>query len=165
MCIRDRTDGVYFVRGSFVKVNRQTLILDQYNNKPFYRVGLQVVEKAVNAKEDPSLYDNAKGFSNFAAPGADRLKIDLVLAKKATDDFDDTDFIEVIRVRAGQIEKDIKKQSEYNLVREYIAKRTSDESGDYTVRPFFVNVRDSLNDRLGSEGIYYATESLSLIHI
>ena len=153
------TDGVYFVRGSFVKVNRQTLILDQYNNKPFYRIGLQVVEKAVNAKEDPSLYDNAKGFSNFAAPGADRLKIDLVLAKKATDDFDDTDFIEVIRVRAGQIEKDIKKQSEYNLVREYIAKRTSDESGDYTVRPFFVNVRDSLNDRLGSEGIYYATES------
>ena len=74
--------GVYFVRGSFVRVNQQTLILDQYDNKPFYRVGLQVVEKAINAKEDPSLYDNAKGFSNYAAPGADRLQIDLVLAKK-----------------------------------------------------------------------------------
>ncbi len=33
-------------------------------------------------KDDPDLYDNAKGFSNFAAPGADRLKIELVLTKK-----------------------------------------------------------------------------------
>ena len=51
-------------------------------------MGLQVVEKAINAKEDPSLYDNAKGFSNYAAPGADRLKIELVLSKKAVDDPD-----------------------------------------------------------------------------
>ena len=151
--------GVYFVRGSFVRVNQQTLILDQYNNKPFYRVGLQVVEKAVNAKEDPTLYDNAKGFSNYAAPGADRLKIELVLAKKDTGDFEDTDFIELIRVRAGVIEKQINRDSQYNLIRDYFAKRTFDESGDYTTTPFFINVLDSLNDRMGSEGIYYATES------
>ncbi len=153
------SSGVYFVRGTFVKVNKQTLILDQYNNKPFFRVGLQVVEKAINAKEDPGLYDNAKGFSNYAAPGADRLKIELVLAKKALDDFDDTDFIEIIRVRAGIIEKHIKKNTEYNLIRDYVAKRTFDESGDYTTSPFFINVRDSLNDRMGSEGVYYVTES------
>ena len=153
------SDGVYFVRGSFVRVNKQTLILDQYDNKPFYRVGLQVVEKAINAKEDPALYDNAKGFSNYAAPGADRLKIDLVLAKKFTNDFDDTDFIELVRVRAGNIEKEINRTSQYNLIRDYFAKRTFDESGDYTTTPFFINVLDSLNDRMGSEGIYYATES------
>ena len=151
--------GVYFVRGSFVRVNEQTLILDQYNNKPFYRVGLQVVEKAINAKEDPALYDNAKGFSNYAAPGADRLKIELKLAKKATNDFDDTDFIELIRVRAGIVEKQLNTTSEYNVIRDYFAKRTHDESGDYTTTPFFINVLDSLNDRMGSEGIYYATES------
>tara|TARA_Y200000002_G_scaffold11375_1_gene9318 strand:+ start:1696 stop:9069 length:7374 start_codon:yes stop_codon:yes gene_type:complete len=151
--------GVYFVRGSFVRVNQQTLILDQYDNQPFYRVGLQVVEKTINAKEDAALYDNAKGFSNYAAPGADRLKIDLVLAKKFTDDFDDTDFIELIRIRAGNIEKQINRESQYNLIRDYFAKRTFDESGDYTTTPFFVTVLDSLNDRMGSEGIYYATES------
>lgn len=153
------SSGVYFVRGSFVRVNQQTLILDQYGNKPFYRVGLQVVEKAINAKEDNALYDNAKGFSNFAAPGADRLKIDLVLAKKAADDFDDTDFIEVIRVRAGKVEREIRKNSQYNIVRDYMAKRTYDESGDYTTSPFLINVLDSLNDRMGTEGVYYATES------
>ena len=151
--------GVYFVRGAFVRVNQQTLILDQYDNKPFYRVGLQVVETAVNAKVDPTLYDNAKGFSNFAAPGADRLKIELKLAKKSTSDFDDTDFIELIRVRAGTVVKEINRTSEYNLIKDYFAKRTFDESGDYTTTPFFISVLDSLNDRMGSEGIYYATES------
>ncbi len=153
------SDGVFFVRGSFVRVNQQTIILDQYDNQPFYRVGLQVVEKMINAKDDNSLYDNAKGFSNFAAPGADRLKIDLVLAKKDISDLDDTDFIEVMRVRAGIVERDIDKHSEYNLIRDYIAKRTRDESGDYTVKPFFINILDSLNDRQGNEGVYYATES------
>ena len=73
------SSGVYFIRGAFVRVNQQTIILEQYSNGPFYRIGLQVVESAVNAKDDPDLYDNAKGFSNFAAPGADRLKIDLKL--------------------------------------------------------------------------------------
>ena len=49
--------GVYFVRGNFVRVNEQTLILDQYTNNSTYRVGLQVVESEVAAKEDTSLYD------------------------------------------------------------------------------------------------------------
>jgi hypothetical protein len=148
------SSGVYFVRGTFANVNKQTLILDQYDNKPFYRVGLKVVETVVNAKDDPSLYDNAKGFSNFAAPGADRLKIDLILSKKELEDYDDTDFVELVRVRAGVIEKEIK-DSQYNLIRDYLAKRTYDESGDYTVKSFKVNISESLNDRAGNNGIFF----------
>ncbi len=47
----------------------------------------------------------------------------------------------------------------YNLIRDYIAKRTHDESGDYTLNPFFVDVKNSLNDRQGNDGIYYANET------
>ena len=150
--------GVYFVRGSFIRVNAQTLILDQYTNDSTYRVGLQVVETEVAAKEDTSLYDNAKGFSNFAAPGADRLKIELVLAKKPITDFDDTDFIEVVRVREGTIEKENNNNSQYNLILDYLAKRTHDESGDYALKPFIVDVQESLNDRQGSGGVYFENE-------
>ena len=153
------SSGVYFVRGAFVRVNQQTLILDQYDNSPSYRVGLQVVEKPINAKEDPSLYDNAKGFSNYAAPGADRLRIQLILSKKTVDNYDDTDFIEVLRVRGGDVEKQIGDNSDYNRIEDYLAQRTHDESGDYTTSPFYINVLDSLNDRMGSEGAYYATNS------
>ena len=147
-------DGVYFIRGSFVKVNKQTIILDQYNQSPSFRVGLQVIETAVSAKGDESLYDNAKGFSNFAAPGADRLQIKLTLAKKTITDFDDTDFVEVLRVKEGAIYS-LKRDTEYNKIRDYFAKRTYDESGNYVVNPFMVNMAECLNDRLGNDGIYY----------
>ena len=87
------SQGVYFVRGFFVNVSDQTIILDNYSNTPSYRVGLQVNEIIENAKSDSSLFDNAKGFTNFAAPGADRLKIDLILTKKLLNYKNDTDFI------------------------------------------------------------------------
>jgi len=74
--------GVYFIRGHFVNVQDNTLILDQYTNTPSYRIGLFVDETLVDAKEDNSLYDNASGFSNYAAPGADRLKITATLTKR-----------------------------------------------------------------------------------
>ena len=76
-------NGVYFVRGFFVDVSKETLILDYYKNNSSYRVGLKVTESTVNAKDDETLFDNAKGFTNFAAPGADRLKISLSLTKKS----------------------------------------------------------------------------------
>ena len=150
-------NGVYFVRGNFVNVSKQTLILDYYTNTPSYRVGLKVSETTVNAKDDDSLYDNAKGFTNFAAPGADRFKIDLTLVKKSLTDFNDTDFIEVLRVDDGKIKKVVNK-TVYNIIRDYIAERTFDESGHYTVDEFRVNVLESLNDRINNDGLFLENE-------
>ena len=59
-------DGVYFVRGNFVSVGKQTVILDQYNNKPSVRVGLLVNETVVSSSDDTTLNDNSQGFSNYA---------------------------------------------------------------------------------------------------
>ena len=39
------------------------------------------------------LIDNSQGFSNYAAPGADRLKIDLELFKKDFNDIDNENFV------------------------------------------------------------------------
>jgi len=150
-------DGVYFIRGYFVNVSSQNIILDYYTNTPSYRVGLKIKESLVTAKDDESLYDNAKGFTNFAAPGADRLKIELTLDKKTLDDTNDTDFVELLRVKNGKIEK-ITTKTNYNLIRDYIAERTYDESGDYTTVPFELNVENSLNDRLGNDGVFFPGE-------
>ena len=76
------SNGIYFVRGTFVSVQTDTIVLDPYKNDSSYRVGLVVNEELVSAGDDSSLYDNARGFSNFAAPGADRLKISAKLGKK-----------------------------------------------------------------------------------
>ena len=147
-------DGIFFIRGYFVNVLKQTILLDEYTNTPSYRVGLKINEEIISAKDDASLYDNAKGFSNFAAPGADRLKITLTLSKKLLTDVDDTDFVELLRVRDGK-KQFIQVKSDYNLIKDYLAERTYDESGSYSVEEFDVSVHNSLNDKIGNDGLYF----------
>lgn len=154
------TDGVYFVRGYFVNVSTQRIILDQYSSTPSYKVGFDIIESIVSADDDDTLFDNAKGFSNYTAPGADRLKIELVLSKRNIDDTTTENFIEILRIKNGsEIFK--KDTTQYSLIRDELAKRTYDESGDYYVRPFEVFVRDSLNDRVRTNGLYYSDELTS----
>jgi len=151
-------DGVYFIRGYFVNVSKQTIILDNYTNTPSYRVGLKIDELIINAKDDTSLYDPSKGFTNYAAPGADRFKIELTLTKKLISDVNDTDFVELLRVENGKT-KIIETKTQYNIIKDYMAERTYDESGDYTVEPFNVSANDSLNDGLGNNGLFFNTET------
>ena len=147
------TEGVYYLRGNFVRVAEQTLILDQYTNTPSYRVGLSVVEEIITAGADDSLYDNAQGFNNFSAPGADRLKISAVLSKKDVDELNDENFVEILRLVNGRKEW-FHEDTRYSAIRDALAKRTFDESGNYYVKPFSVKAKESLNDREGNKGIY-----------
>jgi hypothetical protein len=148
------TSGVYFIRGTFVDVSADKIVLDSYTNNSSYRVGLSIVEDIINSKDDPSLYDNAKGFPNYASPGADRFKISTYLSKKALDDYDDKSFIELVRIQNGELKK-IQNKSDYSSIRDYVAKRTYEESGDYTVSDFTIELSNSLNDRVGSNGLYF----------
>jgi hypothetical protein len=151
-------EGVYFVRGFFVKTIASTVILDQYSNSPSYRVGFLIKEEKTSASSTNSdLYDNALGFSNEAAPGADRLKISVSLHKKSLTDINDKDFVELMRVVNGSV-KEMVTATEYNIFAKELARRTYDESGDYYVKPFSIDVKESLNDRIGNRGIYFDTQ-------
>ena len=145
--------GVYFMRGLFVDVPTSLIVLEPYSNRPSYRVGFEILEEVVNANDDSSLYDNAKGFTNFAAPGADRFKITAKLTKKSLLDYSDTSFVELFRTTDGETKK-LQDTSVYAELRKYFAKRTYDESGDYAIEPFRVTTQDSLNDEIDSAGLY-----------
>jgi hypothetical protein len=147
------TNGVYFVRGQFVNVETETLILDQYNNKPNYRVGLFVNEEIINADIDENLNDNSQGFNNYAAPGADRLKISVSLFKKSLDDFNDANFVELALIQNGVLRSQ-KQTTNHSIISDELARRTYSESGDYYVSPFDVSLKESLNDNLGNRGIF-----------
>ena len=149
--------GVYFIRGNFVDVETSLIVLDPYSNKPSYRVGFEIVEEIITAGDDDSLYDNAKGFTNFAAPGADRFKISVNLSKKSLQDTNDTNFVELFRVRDGETKK-LQNTSVYSEIKKYFAERTFDESGDYAVEPFRVNLQNSLNDQVSSRGLYTSNQ-------
>ena len=44
--------------------------------------------------------------------------------------------------------------SDYNILNDELARRTFAESGNYTVKPISVSVRESLNDNIGNNGVY-----------
>ncbi len=146
-------DGVYFIRGFFVNVLAQTIILDQYTNSPTYRVGLEIIETTVNSNEDTQLFDNAAGFNNFSAPGADRFKFQLKLTKKLITSTDDKSFVELLRLNDGETDR-AEQKTQYNKIRDYFAQRTYEESGDYTVVPMDLTMDECLNDEQGNDGVY-----------
>ena len=150
-------EGIYFAKGEFLNVGTETLILDQYSNTPSYRIGLSIKEDVISSDIDPTLNDNSKGFNNFSAPGADRLKITASLHKKELDDLDDNNFVELASVTNGVL-RSKKKSEEYNLLADELAKRTYSESGDYYVKPFGLNVKESLNNGLGNKGVFNSNQ-------
>ena len=156
--------GVYFIRGHFIQVDTETLILDQYSNRPSYRVGLQIREEIITSDLDETLNDNSQGFNNYSAPGADRLKISVSLFKKPLDDFDDNNFIELAVIEDGILRAQVKDIGSgsgkvfYNDLTDTLAKRTFEESGNYAVKPFDVAVFNSLNNNLGNNGLFEGGE-------
>ena len=146
-------DGIYFIRGQFLNIKTETLILDQYGNLPSYRVGLYITEEIINSDLDENLNDNSQGYNNYAAPGADRLKISARLFKKNLTDFNDDNFVELATIIDGAIK--IKPQTtDKSFIADELARRTYAESGDYVVKPFDISVKESLNDGKGNRGIY-----------
>ena len=156
--------GVYFIRGNFIQVETETLILDQYGNRPSYRVGLQIREEIITSDLDQTLNDNSQGFNNYSAPGADRLKISVNLFKKSLDDFDDNNFIELAVIEDGVLRTQIKStNSGSNQVfredlMDTLAQRTYEQSGHFAVKPFDVSVINSLNNNIGNGGLFDAGE-------
>ena len=150
-------EGVYFIRGHFVKVSEQRIILDKYTNSPSYRVGLTVTETLETPEEDTSLLDNAQGSSNVNAKGAHRLKISLTLAKLALDSIEDENFIELLRTDSGVVQEKVR-NTEYSVLGDTLARRTYDLYGDFTVNKFDVEKLENLDDGL-NDGVYSSGET------
>src|SRR6056300_1031564 len=151
-CAAEVQEGVYYINGFHVQVTNQTIILDKYTNTPSYRVGMIVTESFVTPNDDTSLNDNAAGTSNVNAPGAHRFKINLTLAKKSLTALDDANFVELLRLKAGIIQNQVR-TTEYAVLEDTLARRTFDESGDYAVRDFDLDLREHLISG-NNRGIY-----------
>lgn len=153
-------EGIYYINGHFVRNAAQTLVVDKYSSVPTARVGFLVQEDLITPDEDTSLNDNASGFSNYAAPGAHRLKITLTLASRNVDVAVENNFIELLRVKDGKIERKVEKQS-WSDIEEILARRTYDESGDYIVKNYGLEIKNHKDDgtnngvySLGANGLY-----------
>ena len=145
-------EGVYFIRGFFVDVQYQYLLLDQYGSNPSYRIGLDIQESIITPEDDLSLNDNAAGTSNYAAPGSHRFRISTRLVKKLLTDDADKDFLELLRINNSKVEK-LVDRSAYDELERSMATRTFEESGDYVVKDFKITARENLDDGFNN-GVY-----------
>jgi len=140
--------GVYYIANNFVQVLAQTIVLEKYSSLPSYRVGLALSENFITEEDDSSLVDNAQGSYNETAPGAHRYKISLTLDKLSLTSTLDQDFIELSRIENGLI-KNLVNRTEYSVLEKTLARRTYDESGNYTVRPFAIQIKEHRNNNRG----------------
>ena len=129
--------GVIFCKNHFVYFGDETLIVSKYSDNPSKSVGFLVTESIITSDEDEDLLDPAIGSNNYFAPGADRYSINLALQSRTLPEAEtvDNNYVEISKIQNG-ITVYQKSASDYNVLGDILARRTFDESGNYTVRPY-----------------------------
>lgn len=144
--------GVIFCKNNFVYFADETLIVSKYSDAPSKSVGFLVTESILTADEDESLLDPAAGSNNYFAPGADRYSISLSLQSRTLPEADtvDNNYVEISKIENGIMVYQ-KSASDYNVLGDVLARRTFDESGNYTVKPYGIEIIEHL--RTSATGI------------
>ena len=155
----DIEEGVYFISGNMVHVPAENLVLDKYTNTPSYIVGFQITESVVTSADDTDLVDNALGTPNASAPGANRYSITTTLVKEPLDLASRTvdNYILLMTIKLGVIQKISTDKVDTELTAR-LARRTSEESGDYALTPFILDIKEHLNDEAGNNGLFTAAQ-------
>ena len=133
-------EGVFYYDGFFISTDAQTVATSKYSsNTATVKIGFEIEESIINNNTDSSLLDPAQNASNYQAPGSDRYKINLILSTRSLDSEDDERFIELMQVRNGVAIFE-NRYPLYAVLGDELARRTYDESGNYTVRPFNISL-------------------------
>lgn len=139
-------EGVYFVKGNFVYAAADSVIVSKYTTNPSARIVYKISENIITSAEDASLVDNSIGTPNESAPGAHRYQValDLVVEPYLLSNRTEDNIIQVLLINGGQVTG--RARTEYSELARTLATRTYEESGNYTVRPFQINVREYYNN-------------------
>ena len=143
--------GVYYLGGYFVTVPKTVVVVQKYVTSTAVinaKIGIVYTEEIVTYEDDNTLLDNAAGTTNVAAPGADRYKINTDFVMLGLEESQEN-FFELIRIESGVLQQIIN-ASQYNILEEALAERTYDESGNYVVKDFSFEVRESRNNDRGT---------------
>lgn len=142
------SEGVIYQKGFFILVANQLTIVSKYTNQPDdVSIGFDVQESVVTSAKDSSLLDNAQGFNNVNAPGADRLKLLPILTSVQTSAVPEG-FFTLIRYENG-LPVTIRDVTQFNSIATELARRTFEESGNYVVRGLNLTLeKDNTNNEI-----------------
>lgn len=132
-------DATFYKSGYFVKCLNQSVVPNKRTSLPTKLIALLSDQQITTSDDDVSLLDPALESSNYFAPGADRLKIDLNLSSLDVVDGQASEnsenLIPLIYFNRGKIEYIAEISNDAELDKK-LAERTYDESGSYVVSPF-----------------------------
>ena len=138
-------EGVVYQKGHFIFVDNQFVIVSKYSNIPgASSVGFTIAENLINSNQDTTLLDNASGFNNENAPGADRLQLvpKLVTFTSASEP---EEFFALVRYVGGEAVR-IRDRTEFNVIGDELARRTYEESGNYVTNGLKVTLEQDGSD-------------------
>jgi hypothetical protein len=135
------SDGIVFQKGFFITVNAHTIpVRDHDTSVNNYVVGFNTAENIIDYTQDETLLSNAAGFFNVNAPGADRLQLLATLvAKPKSETANSTNFFAIVEFDSDAPTQTNTDESSLNQIRDILAQRTMEESGNYTVKPFTID--------------------------
>jgi len=137
--ILTQDEAIFYKRGFFVKCLKQRIVPDKNTSLPTKLIALLSDEQIITSEDDSTLLDPALESSNYFAPGADRLKLDLKIASLDVVDGqaieDSKNLIPLLYFNRGKTEF-IAEISAEGSIDKILADRTYDESGSYVVSPF-----------------------------
>jgi hypothetical protein len=133
--------GIIYQKGFFQLVDDQVLIIKPYDQSTGnYVVGFETLEEIIDENVDETLNDNALGYPNENAPGANRLKLTPYAVVKQRDAINENDsfftVFEFSNISNGLVLN--KTKSSYDELGDRLNNRTFEESGDYVTKPFSV---------------------------
>lgn len=139
--------GVYYTKELFVDVDNQSIIVEPTtDNVTNCQIVLKINESIVTSDTDESLLDNAQGSPNYAAPGADRYKVELTLQKHdLTTVLDDEQYITLMQVE-NDIVTLLNNNTQYAELMKTLARRTYDANGNFIVSGLNTTVNESSDD-------------------
>ena len=154
-------EGIIFQKGFFIKVESPiTSIISKYSSAPNnLSVGFSTLEAIVTESTDASLLDNASGYTNVNAPGANRLKLTPTLTVANSNALPSNNFLSIADWNNGNLVK-LKQTTEYNVINKEMARREYETNGDFVVNPFKLNsdvnpANSSTFNTLVSSGLAY----------
>ena len=150
-------EGTIYQKGHFIHVaNNLTTIVAKYTNSPNnVSVGFTTVENIITELNDPSLLDNASGYSNYTAPGAHRLQLVPTLTvtntygvftnnsgtyvNTAVSGLPSNNFLSIASWENGQVVR-TNQDTQYNQIGNEMARREYESAGNYVVKQFSLGV-------------------------
>lgn len=137
------TEGVIYQKGYFLRVDPQVVVISKYDTSPDgVAAGFVTTESEITAFADQSLYDNAAGTTNYAAPGADRLKLTPTLVvTSSTDIGSNATFLSLAEWKDGEPFRE-NKTTIYSNIGDEMARRTREANGNFVLNPFEISSRE-----------------------